>query len=134
MSDTPAVKLAVLAVDDSEEIVATVAQALRGAGYAVTSALSGGEALRLLGEQYFDLIVTDLIMPETDGIDLIKEMKSRYPSARILVMTGGGSYLPIDDCVKIVRKLGAHTVLLKPFTVTQLVEAVKSTLDAPVGA
>ncbi len=126
MTDTPA-KLAALVVDDDDSLRDIVVRSLESLNYEVTSAETGMDGIRKLKSRHFDLLVTDLIMPDADGLDVMREMKRRHPSARIVAMTGGGQYLSKRFSAKMMSRLGAHAVLMKPFTLAQLVAAVNAT-------
>jgi CheY-like chemotaxis protein len=100
-------------------------------GCEVSRASSGNEAIRLLRSSPFDVIITDVLMPNGDGVEVIAEVKRSQPTARILAISGGGHHLKAVDCLKIAKGLGATAVLLKPFNREQLLEAV-SNLTIPL--
>jgi YesN/AraC family two-component response regulator len=79
-------------------------------------------------ERQFDLVITDVLMPDGDGIDLITELKKVQPSARILAMSGGGRYLEGSDYLKLATGLGAHAAIMKPFTWQQLRAAIEEAI------
>lgn len=116
--------LSVVVVDDVPEIQQLVEHWLSDVGCAVKCASSGNEVTKLLRVQKFDVIITDVLMPEGDGFEVIAEAKRALPSARVLAISGGGSHLPANDCLKFAKGLGAHAVLLKPFNREQLLAAV----------
>lgn len=116
--------LSVVVVDDVVEIQQVVEHWLNAVGCRVRCASSGQEVVRLLRSQKFDLIITDVLMPEGDGLEVIAEVKRAQPLARVLAISGGGSHLPANDCLKFAKGLGAHAVLLKPFNREQLLAAV----------
>jgi CheY-like chemotaxis protein len=105
----------VLVVDDEETIRALLQEWLGRAGHVVQTAASGREALQLAGKTRFDLVVTDVLMPDGDGLELIAALKTALPSARVLAISGGGRYIEGDNCLKIARGWGAHAALMKPF-------------------
>ena len=78
---------------------------------------------RLLAEQEFGLVLTDVLMPDKDGIEVISELRRDHPNLPIIAMSGGGR-LPRDGYLTIARHLGAHAILQKPFTIDQLVSTV----------
>jgi len=108
--------LSVLVADDEEEIRSLLLHWLVAAGHTVTSVANATEARKVIKQQRFNLVVTDVLMPEGDGIQLIKEMKEAQPLARILAISGGGRYIEGDNCLRIARGLGAHAAVMKPFT------------------
>ena len=117
--------LAILVVDDHPIMRDVVCEMLEDAGHQVRFAAEGREALRKLSCARFDLVVTDIVMPEMDGIELIGEMSRRYPEIRVIAMSGGGERFPTHDGLAIARRLGAGVALNKPFQAEQLLEAVE---------
>ena len=119
----------ILLVDDNAGLLKMQAEFLRSAGYVVTTAANGKEALRLTQEQAFDLVVTDLVMPEKEGIETIIELRRKIPAMKIIAMSGGGRG-DAKDYLIVAQKLGAAKTLAKPFSGKELVEAVASVLSA----
>ena len=118
--DPAVVALSILVVDDDEGIRVLLTRWLTGRGHTVTPACNAQEASRHLHAQPFDLVVTDVVMPDGDGFELITASREAQPMARIVAISGGGLYLHGGDCLKMARGLGAHAVLMKPFTWEQL--------------
>lgn len=116
--------LSVLVVDDVDEIRHLLTQWLREAGAIPRDAATGNEALRELRGAPVDLLVTDILMPDRDGLELIAEVRRSRPTVRILAISGGGRHLRADDCLKFAKGLGAHGLLMKPFTRQQFLEAL----------
>lgn len=120
MTDTLTTSLSILVADDDEGIRKLLSEWLVRAGHSVACAASGKEASRLLRHQQFDLVITDVVMPDGDGFELIAEFRKAQPTTRILAISGGGKYLHGADCLKMARGLGAHSVVIKPFNWEQL--------------
>jgi CheY-like chemotaxis protein len=116
--------LSVIVADDVEGIQDLVGHWLEAAGHAVSCVSTGQAATQLLKNQHFDLVITDIIMPDGDGLELILELKQERPDVRILAISGGGRHMQASDCLKMAKNLGAHAVLLKPFNRDQLSAAV----------
>jgi CheY-like chemotaxis protein len=116
--------LSVLVVDDVDEIRHLLTQWLREAGASARDAATGNEALRELRGAPVDLLVTDILMPDRDGLELIAEVRRSRPTVRILAISGGGRHLRADDCLKFAKGLGAHGLLMKPFSRQQFLEAL----------
>ncbi len=124
---------AILVVDDETSITELVGRALRKKGHQVTTVSDGEQATRMVMRQRFDLVMTDLLMPDKDGIQVITEVRRKYPEIRLLAMSGGG-HITQDQYLKIAKGLGAHAILEKPFTIEQLYEAVDKVLAMMPGA
>jgi CheY-like chemotaxis protein len=104
----------VLVIDDSKVVRRTVEAMLRDAGYAALAAADGREGMEMWRETQPDLVLTDIMMPERDGIETMMEIRRHCPQAKILAMTGfrhSGSV----DFGEMLRRLGADDVLIKPF-------------------
>lgn len=86
-------------------------------------AANGVEAAAILQAKIFDVVVTDMLMPESDGIELIAHVKKSSSLTRILAMSGGGRVLDGSDCIRMAQGLGAHGAVMKPFTRDQFMTA-----------
>jgi putative nucleotidyltransferase with HDIG domain len=106
----------VLVVDDDAFALRSIADILRGERYQVVTAASGSEALDLLKQGPFDLILTDLKMPEVDGIEVLKRAREIAPRAVVLILTG---YASLESAIGALRK-GAYDYLLKPCSPDEL--------------
>jgi len=112
----------ILVIDDDANILEILAEMLTAAGYEVVAASSGREGIKLYRQAPFDLVVTDLIMPE-----VLMEVRKDFPKAKIITLSGnpyGHSSLEAS------RALGAARTLRKPFSEHQLLEAVREVLDS----
>lgn len=114
-----------LLVDDSPSILELMRQALSQAEYEVLSTTDSREASRHLREETFDLLVTDLFMPDQDGFETIVEARKVQPSIRIIAISS--NHL-LSDQLSVARKLGANHCLPKPFTTEALLHTVRETL------
>jgi DNA-binding NtrC family response regulator len=123
--------LSILVADDEEAIRELLELWLKAAGHTATSVGSVTEAWAAMKERKFDLVITDILMPGGDGLDLIAGLKREQPAARILAISGGGHYVEGDDCLRMARGLGAHAVVMKPFSWEQLRAGITQAL-APV--
>lgn len=120
-----------LVVDDEETLRKLVSIVLERAGHRVLTASSGSEALRILKSEQVDLVISDIVMPETDGIELMREIRTKFPGMKIISMSGGGNYLTASLCLKLAGQMGASVILSKPFTPDQLLETVTHALTTP---
>lgn len=120
-------KKAILIVDDFEEISEVMAQLLEADGYYVVTALNGKAAIKLLDADQFDMIITDILMPEMDGMELVGKAKELSPDVKVILMSGGGSRSSVDyDYLGVSQKLtGANAILKKPFSQDELIEKVR---------
>lgn len=122
--------LSVVVADDVVEIQRLLQAWLEEIGCLVTCVSSGREAVQFLRSQHADVVITDILMPDGDGLEVIAEMRRMQSTARILAISGGGSHLEASDCLKFAKGLGAHGLLMKPFNRRQLVEALEAVLPA----
>jgi DNA-binding NtrC family response regulator len=119
----------ILVVDDDDSVLTVVEACLRGAGYDVASASGRDSVLRMLAAKHFDLVITDVLMPEFDGTEVVTAAKTHQPAASIMAMSGGGPYLTAEFCLKMAKALGAGGPLIKPFHLDELLLAVQNALE-----
>ena len=117
----------ILVIDDEEELRRIIRMTLEQAGHEVVEARNGGDGLRRQEEAAADLIITDIMMPETDGIETIIAMRRANPGTRIIAISGGGR-VGDTDYLTLARKFGAVQVIAKPFRREQLLEMVHACL------
>jgi DNA-binding NtrC family response regulator len=118
----------ILIVDDDPGIRRTLQSLLSHAGYEVVQARDGTEAVRLWRDQGADLVITDLHMPEKDGIQTIIELRSHSPGTRIIAMSGGGQTKRLD-LLGNASLLGAVLTIEKPFTLAEMMTMVDRALQ-----
>lgn len=110
----------VLLVDDEEEFINSLAGRLEVRGLKVTGATRGAEAVELVGDQQFDIIVLDLAMPGMDGLETLQKIKEKDPDAEIIMLSGHGSLKSGIEAIK----LGAEDFLEKPVDLRELIEKI----------
>src|SRR5882762_6037942 len=118
----------ILLVDDEEKILKALGRALRDAGHGVVETTSPRDALRLLGERSFDVVLVDNVMPQLNGLDLIREYVGSTPEGerpQILMMT---AHATVESAIEAMR-LGALDYLQKPFEIDELLVVVRRALD-----
>ena len=115
----------ILIVDDEIHVCASIAKALESIGYLVDTVLSGEEALKKQGENRYDLIITDLMMPGISGMELLESLKKNDPAIRVIMITG----YPSTKSTVTAIKSGAVDYLPKPFTPDELRRAVAKILN-----
>jgi len=116
----------VLLIDDEDQFRMLLRRFLENSGYEVVEAADGEEGLKLFLEKPADLVISDILMPEKDGIETVLEIKRRFPNAKIIVVSGGGWY-GTDLDFDMAEKLGALT-LKKPFELQALGDAIQKLL------
>lgn len=121
----------VLLVDDDPLVRETMVLVLRGAGYGVLLADDGSHALELLRRETVDLVISDILMPGVDGIELLLAIRRHHPDLRVLCISGGNRINHIQY-LEMAAKLGAYMVLAKPFTPSQLRGAVDAAVSPTV--
>ena len=117
----------ILVVDDDPGIRRALQILLSREGYQVTQARNGVEALRLWRDHGSDLVITDLHMPEKNGIETIVELLSHSPGMRIIAMSGGGQTKRLD-LLGNAAMLGAVLTIEKPFTLNEMMSMVRRAL------
>jgi YesN/AraC family two-component response regulator len=123
----------IMIVDDDAHIQLALRQIVESAGHRVIEAGNGQDAIDLFGEFHPDLVITDVFMPHTDGIETIRAIRRLTPGAKIIAISGGyvGSGWNYLDSVVV---LGANLALQKPFTCSQLLSAIDRLLGGRVPA
>ena len=117
----------ILVIDDDEEIRTILKQILERAGYEVMDASDGREGLRRYSEKPADLVITDLVMPEKEGIETIMDLKHHFSGVKIIAISGGGHVGPCEY-LRLAGELGARRTFAKPFRLGDLLEAVQQLL------
>ncbi len=117
----------ILLVDDSEDFLVVLREFLVRAGHEVCTASNGNEALEQVKIQTFDLLITDIVMPEREGLETITEMRKRVPALKIIAISGGGR-LGAQDYLAAARVLGASATLAKPFVRDEFLRTVEAVL------
>ena len=119
----------ILVIDDDDQIRNALRQVLELEGNEVLTARSGKEGLRLFEEYTVDLIVTDIVMPEKEGLETIMELRKTHPDVKIIAISGGGHVQP-ESYLRMAKQLGASRTLAKPFQREELLAAVRELLAA----
>jgi DNA-binding response OmpR family regulator len=115
----------VLIVDDEQGVRDTVSHALKRAGHEAVAVANGRAGMSAIEAGGFDAVVTDICMPERDGIELIRTLRAADPPLPVLAISGGGAY-GVDGLLKMAELLGARATLRKPFAPSELVAAVEA--------
>ncbi len=120
----------ILVVDDEDGIREIFAEALRMTGYATFEASNGQSALTQLKSRNIDLLITDILMPDMDGLELIMAARRALPDLKVLAMSGGGR-TAADVLINIARRLGVQRTLAKPFELSDLLREVEALVGPP---
>lgn len=118
----------IVVIDDDPALRGTIGKILERGGHVVREAGDGDAGLRMVAENPPDLVVTDLLMPEKEGIETIMELRDRFPDVRIIAISGAGGTDdpgPLTDA----ELFGANATLPKPFSVDRLLDVVRSVLE-----
>lgn len=113
----------VLVIDDDEQMRLLLRQIMEWRGYDVAEAENGKIGLRLQRQDPADLVITDLIMPEQEGLETISALKKEFHGVKIIAISGGGRIGP-DAYLPAARELGADRIFTKPFDVGEIITAV----------
>ncbi len=118
----------ILVIDDDIQVRQMLKQMLERGGYAVVDASNGEEGIRLYRDEPTDLVITDIIMPEKEGIETIMELKREFPDVKIIAVSGGGRVDP-GHYLEIAHRCGGDRTFTKPFDRAELLEAIQQLLD-----
>ena len=117
----------ILVIEDDEQFLGFLTEFLTEEGYEVLKATNGRLGMEVLETREPDLILTDLLMPEKDGVRVISEVRSKYPHIPVIAMSGGQSvFSPVF--LEAASSLGASLSLTKPFKEEELLDAIQSVL------
>ncbi len=109
-------KKKILVVDDEPDVITTLMDSLEALGYMAEGAGNGVEALECLEKSSYDLVITDIRMPEKNGIDLLNDIKAKYPKLPVVIITGYTLAYPPEQA----QKEGAEGYIAKPFRINQI--------------
>jgi len=122
----------ILLVEDAEFVRQSIKDSLERAGYVVDEAQNGRAALDLYGKIAFDAIITDLWMPEMDGVDLLDHLRCRQANLPVIAISGGApGKAPLDYSITLAQTFGADAVFHKPFDNDDLVAKVGELMADP---
>ena len=116
----------ILVIDDEEPVRTLLRFALEAAGYEVTEAANGREGLERYRQRPTDLVITDMLMPELNGLDMLLDLTREFLHAKVIAISGVGGEQNVLDVAIL---LGARQTFEKPFSVPQLLQAVRYELE-----
>lgn len=118
----------VLVIDDDKNVLELIKVLLERINCSVTTTENAKDVKKLVSDNKYDLVVTDLLIPDMDGLEVIKLVKSVHKDMKIIAITGGYSaYTPV--MLNVAKSLGAETVFRKPLPVNDFLSTVKSLMD-----
>ena len=118
----------ILVIDDDWQMREMMHQALDRAGYDVVDAANGKIGMNIQRQEPVDLVITDLIMPEKEGIETIRELRRDFPGLKIIAISGGGR-AGADGYLSVAKTIGADRTLSKPFDLKQILDTVGELLS-----
>ncbi len=118
----------ILVIEDETYIRDLYRRFLEQAGHEVIEAPDGEIGMRLYRQSAPDLVITDIIMPEKEGIETIMDLRKDSPGLKIIAISGGGKAMSSSTCLNLAKGLGASKTLAKPFTRQELLDAVTEVL------
>ena len=118
----------ILVMDDEKIIRIIIQRFLEKAGHEVTLAEDGKIGMDYLCSNYYDLVITDIIMPNQEGLETIRQLRKDFPDLKIIAMSGGGKVGPIDY-LSLAERFGAHATYLKSSDWDSLVELTEKILS-----
>lgn len=121
----------ILVIDTDSQVLLDMQRQLSAQGYTVATAAGGNEGLRRFREFVPELVITEILMPDMDGIECLLQIKRMSPQTKVLAVSAGEGRLASKFFLDIAKKLGADGALKKPFTRKQLLGAVHAVFSAP---
>lgn len=118
----------IIVIDDEASIAIMIKRMLEKEGYEVEIAFNGNEGLKLLEKFQPDLLITDIVMPEKEGLELIIELKKVNPSLKIVAISGGGRF-KYEGYLSSAKHLGASKVFQKPLNFKEFIAGISELLN-----
>jgi len=115
----------ILVIDDDLVVLEAIKMGLSDYDYDITTESDGTQVVDVVRNGKFDLIVTDILMPDYDGFEVIRSLKKEFPDLKILAISGGGNMGGLGY-LEVAKKLGADAAVQKPVNLNDLVESVKA--------
>jgi len=119
----------ILVIDDEANIRSLYKRILEQAGHDVREAVDGSQGTTLYRQHGADLVITDILMPQKEGIETIMELRRDFPQVKIIAISGGGQTMSSSACLHLAKRLGAIKTLAKPFSRQELLTAVQEALN-----
>jgi DNA-binding NtrC family response regulator len=120
---------AILIIDDDHQLAQLIGQLLEFEGYRTVIAFNGKEGVRLFHREPADVVITDIYMPDQEGLETIRELRRVRPDVKIIAISGGSCTVKDYPSLTIAKKLGASYTLEKPFGYHELIPLVRKCLE-----
>jgi DNA-binding NtrC family response regulator len=117
----------ILIIDDDESITSLLRMVLSRQGYEVVTAANGREGVKLFNSTPADLVISDILMPEMDGLEALKQLRQLSPNLKLIAVSGGGGRLKMD-VLRVAELLGAAATFEKPYKIDALLASVRQLL------
>lgn len=126
----------ILLIDDDNAFRTMLSRAIAHFGHRVLEAPNGKIGLEIFAQENIDVLITDIVMPEKEGLEVLMELRRHRPPVKIIAISGGSQYGFSDDYLRTAKVMGASIVLLKPFANERLMAAIDDLLavQAPLPA
>lgn len=118
----------ILVIEDVDEVRSVLRRMLEAEGHEVVEAADGGTGIEQYRKKAADLVITDIIMPDKEGLETIRELRRDFPKVKIIAVSGGGRIGP-HDYLDLAERFGAQRTIKKPFDQKELIEAVNEVLS-----
>lgn len=120
----------ILIIDDEALVRQVIRDWLEPRGHEVIEAENGNVGLALFRENPAELVITDIVMPDKEGIETIRELRRDFPDAKIIAVSGGGQLMPGATCLTLAEGLGVQRTLAKPVNLMELSKTISELLDS----
>jgi DNA-binding response OmpR family regulator len=121
----------ILVIDDDIDLRLTMQEMLQAEGYEVSVAADGAQGIALQRKQPASLLITDIFMPNKEGIETIRDFRAEFPDVPIIAMSGGGRLKRRASTLFAAKEIGAAVILRKPFEMSDLLRSVAAAFNAP---
>lgn len=115
----------ILIVDDSQELLDVISEYMETSGFTVNATTQSLDALRLIAVSGYDVVISDIHMPEMDGLELMAQIKSKHPGLPVVLITG----YSVSEARKIAMEKGADAFVAKPFHMKEILDVVNNLLN-----
>ena len=119
----------IIVIDDEEDLRGLLRMQLESEGHEVDEAENGVQGIEAIRNKQYDLVITDVLMPEEDGVAVAKEVPKLQANAKVLAISGGGAVLPANWSLKVMKMFGVNAALHKPFDEDEFLKVVNELLS-----